>query len=1239
MKKLSLLLAGLFVINCLSAQKSKDLGKTFSIPCTEFHITKPLTELFSNQPIDVSKIKREESEDRDERKPQKFKKSVKDGPEYGNDPKTMQNQMGDVPTRAPIANWAGQQATNFRPMDPSGAVGPNHYVQMINSTTFKIYNKNSGTSLLTGTFGNLWSPATGNAGDPVVLYDKAADRWFMSQFGSNSDNHIYIAISQTSDPTGSWYTYTFTSPAFPDYLKFSVWQDGYYMTSNQAQKVFCFQRSAMLAGSSSPKSLYTSFSPPQGSGFFVPLPGDTGDGALAPAGTPCPIFSYSDNGWGSGFTDAVNIYKMAVNWVPATPTATITSAGSVPTAAFDGTYSSAWNDCPQPGTSQMLDGIGGVFNFRAQFKIWSGYNTVVLNWAVKINSSQRSIKWCELRQNQSTGVWSMYQEGIYTPDASTRWLGSIAMDNNGSIALCYLKSNASSIYPSLCYTGRRSCDPLGTLPITEVVAKAGTGSQTGTNRDGDYSVTWLDPDGITFWHTGEYMSSGGVAKTQIYSFQLATCANMAGVSISQTSGSNPSCPGSSVTFTATSTNGGSNPIYQWQVNGANVGTNSPTYTTSSLTNGQVVTCVMTSNMSGVTGSPTTSNAITMSVGNQTPSVLITGNSTICGGSAATFTATPTNGGNTPTYQWQVNGSNVGTNSATFTSTSLTNGQVVTCIVTSNLTCLSSTTATSNSITVSVNPTGTLPFVENFEGTTFPPSGWTILNPDAPSIVWGTQGAKGIERRAAAGNTASTSGCAGIECWNYPDTLQVDNLISKSVSLLGATNPKMTFKRAYQYYNSSTNPSNFHDELRIYVSTDCGATYGQALYYKKGIQLATNGTTNASFTPAVIADWLKDSISLAAFTGQNIKVKFEITNRYGNNLYLDDINISADAYTAVASVSISTNGSTAICAGTSVTFTATPTNGGTNPTYQWQVNGANVGTNSPTYTTSSLTNGQVVTCVMTSNMSGVIGSPATSNTIAITITPPSIPAVSILQTVGSNPVCIGSGATFTASSTNGGSTPVYQWQINGTNVGSDSVSFSSSTLANNDVITCSLTSNQSCANPTTALSQAITVAVTTVSAAPTISQNGYVLTSSSATGNQWYLNGVEIVGATSQTYTVTQNGNYTVAVTTNGCTSALSVPIPVITLGVSDFSENLGFSVFPNPSDGNFVISFYALNKGNYKIELINALGQLVFKDVLNSYTGQYNKSIDLSDYGSGMYSVRLTDNDNLKQSFKKVVVY
>jgi GEVED domain/Secretion system C-terminal sorting domain len=716
MKKVCSFIMAVCAFVSLSAQQTGDLPQqVFSdggaIVASEFHVTLPLSEIFKNNPVDENFLyEKTESKDKQHREAANFPFTAEQDAAYGNDPATLQTEKGDINAGQTRANWAGQTASGFRPYDPSGAVGPNHYVQMINSTTFKVYDKVSGAVLLTGTLGNLWTPATGNSGDPIVMYDKAADRWFLAQFGTSTDKKIYIAVSTTNNPMGSYYTYTYVSPQFPDYLKFCVWQDGYYMTSNQStQKVFAFERTAMLAGTPGARSVYVNYSPPK-SGFFVPLPGDAGDGPLPAAGTPCPIFSYSDNGWGNGFFDRVNIYNMAVNWAPATPTATITLAANVSTTAFDASYNAQWNDISQPGTNQKLDGIGGVCMYRAQWKSWAGYNSVVLNWAVKISNTQRSIKWCELRQNQSTGVWTMYQEGIYTPDAATRWMGSICMDNNGSIGLSYLKSQSSpAIYPGLYYTGRRSCDPLGTMPVTEVLVQPGTGYQTGTNRNGDYAHQSLDPDGVTFWSTSEFMggtSGASAARTRIFSYQISPCSNVAGVSIALTSGTNPSCTGTSLTFTATPTNGGTAPAYQWKVNGVNAGTNSATFTSSTLASGSVVSCVMTSNLSGVTGNPATSNSITVTVTSSiTPSVSIaitTGANPSTTGATVTFTATPTNGGTTPSYQWKLNGANTGTNSATYSTTTLVTGSVVSCVMTSSSSCASPTTGTSNSITMTVN---------------------------------------------------------------------------------------------------------------------------------------------------------------------------------------------------------------------------------------------------------------------------------------------------------------------------------------------------------------------------------------------------------------------------------------------------------------------------------------------------------------------------------------------------------
>ena len=722
MKKITSLFSLLLIIGSNSFGFSQENSPTEVVFCESFHISRPVLEINAENPVNMRKIEKahakklKESKDKKHRTPQQFVYNTEEnGLTYGNDSSSIQWSDGSRNTtnKAPIQNWLGQTASGFRPMDPSGAAGPNHYIQAINSTTYKIYNKNTGATITTGSVGSLWTPATPNSGDPIVMYDRFADRWFIAQFGTTG-NKIYIAISTTNDPTGSYYTYTFTSAQFPDYLKFSIWADGYYMTSNQGtQKVFAFERTAMLAGNASARVISKNFTPPSGGGFFCPLAGDAdGNGGLPTYGTPCPIFSYSDNAWGGSTIDGIQIYQMAVNWVPTTPTATLTFVSAVPTTSFDASYNSSWNDISQPGVTQKLDGIGGVLNYRSQWRKWNGYNSVVLTWGVKISTTQRSVMWCEMRQDQTTSAWTVYQQGIFTPDAYNRWLGSIAMDDYGNIGLSYAISGSSTMFPSLGYTGRLANDPLNTLTFAETIAISGSGSQTGGNRFGDYAHTSLDPDGITFWHTGEYCggsTSSSAARTRIYSYRLQS-ANAASVSITSNDANNAICSGESVTFTAVPTFGGTTPTYQWQVNGVNAGTNSATFTTTTLANNSAVTCSMTSNDPIAVGSPATSNAITITVSNfVTPSISIIGNPVICAGKTISLISSTSNGGSSPSFQWAVNGVNVGTNSSSYAFTP-TNGDQVTCMLTSSGACVTSASSISVPVTITVTPAPAIPTV-------------------------------------------------------------------------------------------------------------------------------------------------------------------------------------------------------------------------------------------------------------------------------------------------------------------------------------------------------------------------------------------------------------------------------------------------------------------------------------------------------------------------------------------------
>lgn len=526
MKKVYLSITAMFIaIICFAQNESSSPvpdvidGPCIVIKASSFKETKALNMLLNQDQInkiDFEEIK--EMPDRKYRKAQTFKYSVADGPEYGNDKSKIQTTMGTRSAKAVLTQWEGQNGGSS-PQDPTGAASLTQYVQSVNNAPFAVYDKNgTGTPVFTGDIATV-AGSSFSMGDPIVLYDKFADRWLVAVL--NFFSGIAVAVSQTNDPAGAYYAWQYNTGMMPDYYKFSVWENGYYMTSNNGSgKVFCFERDAMLVGDPSARSISKTFTEPTnaGFGFWLPIPADA-DGLIPPSGERCPFFAYTDNGWGGSEIDAIKIWTMGVTW-GATPSADITLDATLPTSAFDASYDSNWNDITQPG-SQKLDGIGGVCMWRAPWYSFVGTNRVVLNWAVKINASQRSIMWVELRQDQLSGVWSIYQEGIYAPDSENRWCGSMGIDCNGDIALCYAKASSTTSV-SLAYTGRIPTDTLGTMSLAETVVFSGSGSITGSNRFGDYSHTALDPvDGSTFWHTGMYSNNG--SRTGIYSFEIAPC--------------------------------------------------------------------------------------------------------------------------------------------------------------------------------------------------------------------------------------------------------------------------------------------------------------------------------------------------------------------------------------------------------------------------------------------------------------------------------------------------------------------------------------------------------------------------------------------------------------------------------------------------------------------------------------------------------------------------------------------
>jgi hypothetical protein len=420
------------------------------------------------------------------------------------------------------------------PPDTNGAVGLHDYVQTVN-TDFAVFNKDASR----GTVGSvrygpvaintLWSGfgglcQTDNDGDPTVVYDQAADRWIIAQFAVTSANGTTtpylqcVAVSTTGDPTGTYNRYAFSYSNFPDYPKMGVWPDAYYETYNlfDSTNTFvgaedcAFNRSQMLNGAAATQQCFTT-----SSSYGGLLPSTLDGSTQPPAGSPNYVL-------GLDTTTTLAFWKFHVDW--ATPSNS-TFAG--PTSIAVASYSQACSGgtcIPQSGTTQQLDSLADRLMYRLQYRNFGDHESLVVDHAVTAGSSA-GMRWYEIRN--PGGTPTVYQQATYAPDSSYRWMGSVAMDASGDMALGFSISS-SSLHPGIHYTGRLASDALNSMPQGEASIIDGAGSQTGQNlsRWGDYSAMTVDPaDGCTFWYTNEYIPSNGAFnwKTRIGSFKFSSC--------------------------------------------------------------------------------------------------------------------------------------------------------------------------------------------------------------------------------------------------------------------------------------------------------------------------------------------------------------------------------------------------------------------------------------------------------------------------------------------------------------------------------------------------------------------------------------------------------------------------------------------------------------------------------------------------------------------------------------------
>lgn len=436
-----------------------------------------------------------------------------------------QRDFGGIHSYALEENFDGTSITEtqgFVPPDPTGAVGPNHYVHAVNSA-FKIFDKSGNVLAGPSNLGTLW-PGNVNDGDPIILYDQLADRWFISQFNT-SNNGLMIAVSTTPDPTGTYNTWEYPLDSFPDYPHYTIWHDAYYMTANKsANNTFALDRQALIDGDANPAIVGFTLPGiiPNTNTVFSPEPANLLGGSYD-ANTPGYIVYLQDDGWSGAITeDHLKIWEIDMDWVT-TSNSTVSSVPlQLPTVPFESTFAPfGTGDVAQPGTTQKIDMIGGVISYMVNYRKFAGHNSMIVTFNVDVDGSDTSgIRWFELR-NDSSNPWSIYQEGTYAPaDGHSRFMGSAAIDAQGNIGLGF--NIASTTLPAgIRYTGRYFDDPLGTMTVAETTIVDGIGVQTFSNRFGDYSHLTMDPDDFTFWHTAEYFTATNSWSTRIASFSLS----------------------------------------------------------------------------------------------------------------------------------------------------------------------------------------------------------------------------------------------------------------------------------------------------------------------------------------------------------------------------------------------------------------------------------------------------------------------------------------------------------------------------------------------------------------------------------------------------------------------------------------------------------------------------------------------------------------------------------------------
>lgn len=549
---------------------------------------------------------------------------------------------------SPGLNFEGNHST-ANPNDPSGAVGRDFYIEAINGaggTQVTIYNKDNG-NLASGPFAlDTLAPGgqCGNGlGDPVILYDHLADRWFLSEFSSNG-NRLCVYTSRTNDPiNGGFCFYEFADSSFPDYPKYGVWPDAYIAGSNQGgtPPVYAFDRANMLSPdgvscpTARPTQKITDAPGLPGLGFQIFTPVDLNGDAPA-ANTPAYFMRHRDEEFhgdsgASASTDRLELWALDVDFNNANNT-TFTKQPDIIVSDFDTNLCPPINvfACvPQPNNGARLDPLLEVIMNPLSFRDFGSHQSIVGVLQTDVGDFEDHVgsRWFEIR-NSGSG-WALHQEGTYAPDSDHRFMSMVNQDGAGNILLAYNVSSTST-FPSIRYTGRNATDTLGVMTQAETLFAQGNGVNN-SSRYGDYNHMTVDPiDNCTFWFLGMYNpnSSGDTKGIRIGSASFDSCTNPGG------GGNNPpnasfsfDCTDLSCSFDASgsSDSDGSISSYSWNFGDGNNGSGANTNHTYGSAGTFTVTLTVTDN-DGATDSASQSVTVTAPTGGTCPAGSIDFNS-------------------------------------------------------------------------------------------------------------------------------------------------------------------------------------------------------------------------------------------------------------------------------------------------------------------------------------------------------------------------------------------------------------------------------------------------------------------------------------------------------------------------------------------------------------------------------------------------------------------------------------